>query len=150
MGDLQALMEKAKETMDEAKAREIFRGEFTLEDLYAQIESLTKMGPLASVMRMLPGFGMALPQEAAELTEARMRRFLVIMDSMTREERQKPKIINSSRIKRIALGSGTKVEEVRELLKYYNTMKRALKSLKKGRGRGMRQLARLMRGMGMR
>ncbi|NOZ58971.1 MAG: signal recognition particle protein [Euryarchaeota archaeon] len=149
MGDLQSLLEKAKETIDEQKAREIFKGEFTLEDLYAQIESLNKMGPLASVMRMIPGLGMALPQEAAELTEARMRRFLVIMDSMTREERQKPRIINSSRMRRIALGSGAKVEEVKELLKYYNTMKRALKSLKKGRGRGMRQLARLMRGMGM-
>ncbi len=147
MGDLQTLMEKAKETMDEAKARELLKGDFTLEDLYAQIESLTKMGPLGSILKMIPGMGLALPSGAAELTEARMKRFLVIMDSMTWEERRKPKIINSSRIRRIAIGSGTKVEDVKELLKYYNTMKRALKNLKKGRGRGMQQLARLMRGM---
>ena len=148
MGDLQALMEKAKETLDETKARDILKGDFTLDDLYAQIESLTKMGPLGNILKMIPGMGFALPQEAAELTEARMKRFLIIMDSMTKAERRNPKIINASRIRRIALGSGTKVEDVKELLKYYNTMKKALKSFKKGRGKGFPQLARLMRGMG--
>jgi signal recognition particle subunit SRP54 len=148
MGDLQSLLEKAKETIDESKARDILKGDFTLEDLYAQIESLTKMGPLGNILKMIPGLGFALPQEAADVTEARMKRFLVIMDSMTAAEKRNPKIINSSRMRRIALGSGTKVEEVKELLKYYNTMKKALKSFKKGRGKGFPQLARMMRGMG--
>ena len=148
MGDLHSLLEKAKETIDESTARDIMKGDFTLEDLQTQIESLTKMGPLGNILKMIPGMGLALPQEAADVTEVRMKRFLVIMDSMTRAEKRKPKIINSSRMRRIALGSGTRVEEVKELLKYYNTMKKALKSFKKGRGKGFAPLARMMRGMG--
>ncbi len=147
MGDIQALIEKAKESMDESAAKDILKGDFTLDDLYSQIESLRKMGPLSGILSMLPGFGGGMPKEVAEITESRMRRFLVIMDSMTREERRNPKIINASRVRRIAMGSGSRVEDVKELLRYHATMKKAIKSFKKGRGRGFTQLARMMRGM---
>jgi len=137
MGDLATLMEKAKETIDERRAKEILKGEFTLEDLRYQIESITKMGPLSSVLKMIPGFGLAMNQEATQITEEKMKKFLIIMDSMTREERLKPKIMNSSRIRRIARGSGTSIEEVRELMNYYNMMKKALKAFKRGRFKRM-------------
>ena len=137
MGDLATLMEKAKESIDEKRAKDILKGEFTIEDLKYQIEAITKMGPLSSVLKMIPGFGFALDQEATELTEEKMKKFLVIMDSMTREERLKPKIINSSRIRRIARGSGTSIEEVRELMNYYTMMKKALKAFKRGRFKRM-------------
>jgi len=137
MGDLATLMEKAKESIDEKRAKDILKGEFTIEDLKYQIEAITKMGPLSSVLKMIPGFGFALNQEATQLTEEKMKKFLVIMDSMTREERLKPKIINSSRIRRIARGSGTSIEEVRELMNYYTMMKKALKAFKRGRFKRM-------------
>jgi len=137
MGDLATLMEKAKESIDEKRAKDILKGEFTIEDLKYQIEAITKMGPLSSVLKMIPGFGFALDQEATKLTEEKMKKFLVIMDSMTREERLKPKIINSSRIRRIARGSGTSIEEVRELMNYYTMMKKALKAFKRGRFKRM-------------
>lgn len=148
MGDLASLMEKAKETIDEEEVKDILKGEFTLFDLRSQIDAITKMGPLGSVMKMIPGLGaMELPKGETEVTEKKMNKFKIIMDSMTKEEMTDPKIINSSRLNRIARGSGTMPEEVKELLKYYNVMKKALKKFKKGAfKRGMpKDLARMMR-----
>ncbi|MFQ5975621.1 MAG: signal recognition particle protein Srp54 [Candidatus Hydrothermarchaeales archaeon] len=133
MGDLASLMEKAKETIDEKQALDILKGDFTLNDLYSQIEMITKMGPLSSVMKMIPGFSMSLPQDMSQMTEKKMGRYLVIMDSMTNEEKRDPKVLDSSRLHRIARGSGSGYEEVKELLNYYKTMKKALKGFKKGR-----------------
>jgi signal recognition particle subunit SRP54 len=150
MGDLAALMEKAKETIDEEKVKDVLKGEFTLFDLREQIDAITKMGPIGNVMKMIPGFGaMNLPKGETEVTEIKMKKFKVIMDSMTKAEMQNPKIINSSRAKRIARGSGTIPEEVKELLKYYNMMKKALKRFKKGAfKRGMpKDLAKMMGGL---
>ncbi|MEE8168246.1 MAG: signal recognition particle protein Srp54 [Candidatus Hydrothermarchaeales archaeon] len=130
MGDLQALLEKAKEVIDEERAMEILKGDFTLLDLREQIETISKMGPLSSVLKMIPGLP-SMPLEAEE-TEDKFKKFLSIMDSMTKEEKREAKL-SSSRVKRISRGSGTTPEEVKELIKYYETMKKALKGFKKGR-----------------
>lgn len=146
MGDLASLMEKAKETIEEEKVKDILKGEFDLDDLKEQLLALRKLGPLSSVLKMIPGMSLSLPEGASELTEAKMKKFTIIIDSMTKQERGNPKLLNASRMRRIARGSGTKLEEVKELIKYYETMKHALKSLKKGRfARG--PLAKMMRGM---
>lgn len=150
MGDLAALMEKAKETINEDEVMEALKGEFTLFDLRSQIDAITKMGPLSSVMKMIPGLSLAkMPDGASEVTEQKMKKFKIIMDSMTKKEMVEPKIVNSSRVKRIARGSGTMPEEVKELLKYYNVMKKALRGFKKGAfKRGMpKDLARMMKGI---
>ena len=150
MGDLATLMERAKETIDEEKVRDTLKGEFTLSDLREQMDAITKMGPISSVMKMIPGFGaMNLQKGETEVTEKKMKKFKIIMDSMTKEEMTDPKIINSSRVKRIARGSGTMPEEVKELIKYYNMMKKALKRFKKGAfKRGMpKDLAKMMGGL---
>ncbi len=151
MGDLASLLEKTKETIDEEEIKEALKGEFTLYDLRSQIDAITKMGPLSSVMKMIPGLSiMKMPEGESEVTEKKMKTFKIMMDSMTKEEMTDPKIINSSRLKRIARGSGTVPEEVKELLKYYNVMKKALKRFKKGAfKRGMpKDLAKMMRDLG--
>ncbi len=146
MGDLESLMEKAKESVDEERVKDILKGDFTLDDLYEQIKAISGMGTLSSLMKMIPGMGFAVPQEATDMTEKKMKRFLVMMDSMSRAEKRDPKIIDSSRVQRIAHGSGTKPEEIKELLNYHKTMKKAIKGLKRGRfKRG--PLAKMMRGM---
>lgn len=132
MGDLKSLMEKAKETIDEKKVKDIFKGNFTLDDLKDQISSLRNMGPLGNVLKMIPGMGFSVPQEATDMTEDKMDGFLVIIDSINKKERENPKMINSSRAKRIARGAGRTAEEVKELLKYYTVMKKAIKGFKKG------------------
>jgi len=110
------------------------KGTFTLKDIYKQIEAMGKMGPISKILDMLPfGFGMKMDDTIAEVTQEKMKKFKVIMDSMTEEELLNPKIIDSSRIKRIAIGSGTSPQEVRELLKYYKTMKSVMKKMKKGK-----------------
>jgi signal recognition particle subunit SRP54 len=144
MGDLQSLLEKAKESVEEERVRDILKGEFTLLDLRAQIEAISKMGPLSSVLKMIPGMSMSMPKEASQVTEEKMKRFMYIMDSMTREEQRKPKVLNASRITRIAQGSGTTKEDVKELIKYYNVMKKALKGFKR-RGFARGALGKMMR-----
>jgi signal recognition particle subunit SRP54 len=131
MGDLAGLMEKAKE-VEEEKIKDIFKGDFTLFDLQTQIEAIRKMGPLSSVLKMIPGLGMSIPKEAQRMTEEKIKKFLVILDSMTKQEKFTPKILDSSRIKRIARGSGTTPEEVKELLNYYKMMKKTIKRFRKG------------------
>ncbi len=144
MGDLKALLERARETMDEEKAAEILKGEFTLRELREQIEAITKMGPLGNVLKLIPGMP-SLPG-MADQTEEKMKRFLFIIDSMTEEERRTAKL-NPSRVRRIAAGSGTRPEDVKELLEYYGTMRKALRGLRRGRlAKG--PLAKMLRGLG--
>lgn len=150
MGDLASLLEKAKETIDEDKVKETLKGEFTLFDLRTQLDTITNMGPLSSVMKMIPGFSMMkMPQGDSEITEKKMKNFKIIMDSMTKKEMNDPKIINSSRVKRISRGSGNPPEEIKELLKYYSVMKKALKRFKKGAfKRGMpKDFTKMMKGL---
>lgn len=145
MGDLRSLLEKARESIEEDKVKDIFKGDFTLLDLRAQIEAITKMGPLSSVLKMIPGMSFAAPKEASQVTEEKMGRFIIILDSMSLEEKKKPKVLNASRIRRIARGSGTTKEDVKELLNYYNLMKKALKGFKR-RGFARGALGKMMRG----
>lgn len=142
MGDLQTLLEKAQESMEgsdaETVARKMMTGRFTLIDMKEQMEMLSKMGPLDKLMNLLPqGFGGmpkgAMEQQNPQETQKRLKKFKVIMDSMTRYELENPKDIKSSRVRRIARGAGVDQKEVRSLLKYYNMSQKAVKGLTSNR-----------------
>lgn len=132
MGDLKALVERAEEVIseDEMDVNAILRGKFTLRDMYKQLEAVNKMGPLKQVMSMLPMGGMQIPDDAYDVTSTKMDRYKVIMDSMTPAELDDPQIISGPRVQRISQGSGVPPEDVRELLKYYRIMQRALKGMR--------------------
>ncbi|MEM7821834.1 MAG: signal recognition particle receptor subunit alpha [Candidatus Aenigmatarchaeota archaeon] len=130
LGDLQTLLEKAKEAeIKPEKVEKIVEGKFTLQDFYEQIESMEKMGPLRQLVSMIPGMGMKLPEEIMEMQEEKMKHFKNIIQSMTKQERENPEIITISRIKRIARGSGRPESEVRELLNQYEKMKKVMRQL---------------------
>ncbi|MDG6257329.1 MAG: signal recognition particle protein Srp54 [Methanomicrobiaceae archaeon] len=149
MGDLRALVERAEEVIgeDEVDMNALMKGKFTLRDMYKQMEALKKMGPLKQVMSMLPLGGMDIPQDAYDVTGQKMERYRVIMDSMTDAELETPSVIGGSRVHRIAAGAGSSPDEVRELLKYYKTMQRALK-LFRGGGGGKFNMQRMMKKFG--
>jgi signal recognition particle subunit SRP54 len=139
MSDIKGLIEKVKEAqveIDEDAAKRIMKGQFSLTDMMAQLKQLKKMGPIGKVMEML-GLKYKLPDNVAELQEENLKRFEVIMNSMTHEELDDPKIIKSSRMRRAAMGSGTRQSDVKELLKQYEQMKKMLKAFGKSR-RGRR------------
>jgi signal recognition particle subunit SRP54 len=137
MGDLKALMERAEESISssELDVNAMMRGKFTLRDMYKQLEALNKMGPLKQIMGMLPMGNMELPTDVYDVTSTKMTRYRIIMDSMTAEELDDPSVLGSSRIQRIAFGAGATPEEVRELIRYYKMMKRALKGARGGQGK---------------
>lgn len=144
MGDLEALLEKAQEAAEgkdvEKTARKIMSGKFTLNDMYAQMEMLGKMGPLSKVMGMLPGnLGGQLKGAQMEETQAKLKKFRVIMDSMTEEELDNPQLLKASRQRRVARGSGVDVKQVKDLLQYYNMSKRMMKGFGTNR-KAQRQL----------
>jgi len=148
MGDIKALLEKAEESLKgkdaEKAARRLMSGKFNLNDMYDQMDMISGMGPLSKVAEMLP-FGQSAKIKNIDMddTQNKLQRFRVIMDSMTSEEREKPDLIRSSRIKRIARGSGVENKDVKELLKYYNMTKRMMKGFssdRKMRRNLMRQL----------
>ncbi|ALM74283.1 signal recognition particle protein Srp54 [Thermococcus barophilus] len=148
LGDIQGLLEKFEELskaqeLKEEDLEKFMRGKFNLKDMYAQLEAMSKMGPLKQILQMIPGLGYSLPDDVVRVSEQRLRKFKVIMDSMTEEELEHPEIINYSRIKRIARGSGTTVKDVKELLEQYNQMKKFFKSMNK------RSLNRMMKRFGM-
>ncbi len=138
MSDIKGLIEKVQEAqieIDEDAAMRLMKGQFTLTDMMAQLKQLKKMGPIGKVMEML-GLQYKLPDDVAEIQEDNLNRFEVIMSSMTKEELDNPKILKSSRLKRIAMGSGTDIRDVRDLLKQYNQMKKMMKTMgKQRRGR---------------
>ncbi len=143
MGDVLTLIEKAERTYDQQEAarleQKLRKGEFDLEDFLQQLRQLRKMGPLGDLLGMVPGGGKLLRQTnvSDEEMERAMKRTEAIILSMTPEERRKPKILNGSRKRRIARGSGTTVTEVNQLLKQYRQMQKLFKQLgrsKKGRG----------------
>lgn len=137
MGDLKALVERAQETVTEGEidVNAMMRGKFTLRDMYKQLEALNKMGPLKQIMSMIPLGNVEVPGEVYDVTSAKMARYRYIMDSMTGTELDDPSVLSSSRIQRIATGSGSAPEEVRELIKYYKNMKRALKGVRGAGGK---------------
>ncbi len=140
LGDVEALLEKIKEAQLEEelakKQLEILKtGKITLRDLYHQIRSIRRMGPLSKILQMIPGFSLTLPSEdKIKLTEEKMDKWLAIINSMTYEELEKPSKIDRSRMRRIAIGSGTSLEDVRELLRYYDMMNKMLKQIKRRKG----------------
>ncbi|HEU17352.1 MAG TPA: signal recognition particle protein [Methanolinea sp.] len=137
MGDLRALVERAEESISEGEidVNAMMRGKFTLRDMYKQLEAVNRMGPLKQIMSMLPMGNLELPGEAYDMTSAKMAKYRIIMDSMTAAELDEPSLLSSSRVQRIAIGAGATPDEVRELLKYYKTMKRALKGVRGGQGK---------------
>ncbi|HUU76641.1 MAG TPA: signal recognition particle protein Srp54 [Methanoregulaceae archaeon] len=137
MGDLKALVERAEESISEGDIdiNAMMRGKFTLRDMYKQLEAVNRMGPLKQIMSMLPMGNVELPGDAYDMTSAKMTKYRIIMDSMTGAEMDDPSVLSSSRIQRIALGAGASPDEVRELLKYYKMMKRALKGVRGGQGK---------------
>jgi signal recognition particle subunit SRP54 len=137
MGDLETLLEKAKEVVtDEDKAEEtakkLMSGRFSLVDMREQMEMLSGMGPLSKVMDMIPGFsGMRGKVQNAQMeeTQRKFEKFKVIMSSMTRHEMENPGEIKSSRIRRIAMGAGVDPKEVKELLGYYENSRKMMRGI---------------------
>ncbi|TMI22051.1 signal recognition particle protein [Candidatus Bathyarchaeota archaeon] len=133
MGDLNALLEKVKEAevqVPEAKVKAFMEGRFTLKDMYDQMENLRKMGPLRKVLQMIPG-GVSLPEEQLGVAEEKMKSWRVIIQSMTKKELEEPRLVDSSRSKRIARGAGRPEREVRELVNQYFTMRKMMKQMKR-------------------
>ncbi|MCK4403621.1 MAG: signal recognition particle protein [candidate division Zixibacteria bacterium] len=134
MGDVVSLVEKAEEAVDLEEAKKLekkLRKEaFTLDDFYAQLQQLKKMGPLESILEMIPGMGGKM-MRGLEIDEKAMVRVEAVINSMTKEERQKPHIIDGSRRKRIAQGSGTSVQSVNQLLKQFFMMQKMIKNVAK-------------------
>jgi signal recognition particle subunit SRP54 len=134
MGDLETLIDKVREAevkVPEKKARAILSGKFTLTDMYEQFEAMKGMGPFKKLLKMLPGMSYDIPEDMLNMAEDRLEKWRVVIQSMTPQEKNDPKIFNSSRIKRVARGSGASEKEVKELLKQYSMMRRMLKTLRR-------------------
>ncbi|MFO7710745.1 MAG: signal recognition particle protein Srp54 [Candidatus Woesearchaeota archaeon] len=135
MGDLEALLEKAKGAIDEEEAKDLgkrfLKGDFSLIDLYEQMQAMKKMGPLKKVVEMIPGFSQAnIPKDMLEGQDEKLTTWRYIMDSCTKEELENPDILDMSRVERISKGSGTKTSDVRELLKQYKSGKKMMKMMR--------------------
>ncbi|MEC9368943.1 MAG: signal recognition particle protein, partial [Pseudomonadota bacterium] len=139
MGDVVSLVEKAAETLDAKEAEKIAqkmrKGAFDLEDLNQQLDQMKKLGGMSGVLGMLPGIGKMKKQlEGANLDDTVIKRQQAMIMSMTRSERRNPKLLNASRKKRIASGSGTSVQDLNKLIKMHRQMADMMKKLGKGKG----------------
>jgi signal recognition particle subunit SRP54 len=143
MGDVLTLVEKAERQMDEKKAaeleRKIRKEQFTLDDFLDQMQQIRKMGPLTSLLKMMPGVGSQLGN--LKVDDRDLDRLQAIITSMTPEERRNPAILNGSRRRRIALGSGTNVQAVNQLVKQFGQMKKMMRSLQQGKMPSLSQMA---------
>ncbi len=143
MGDVLTLVEKAERQMDERKAaeleRKIRKQQFTLDDFLDQMHQIRKMGPLTSLLKMMPGVGNQLGN--LKVDDRDLDRLQAIITSMTPEERRNPAILNGSRRRRIALGSGTNVQAVNQLVKQFGQMQKMMRSLSQGKMPNLQQLA---------
>jgi signal recognition particle subunit SRP54 len=151
MGDIEALLEKAKDAISEEDAQDMgkkfLKGEFNLLDLYDQMQAMNKMGPLSKVMELVPGMGqLKLPKNALQVQEGKLKKWKYIMNSCTKKELEGPDIISGERMERIANGSGTKVKEVRELVKQYRQAKKMMKMFKGGGSQ--KNMEKMMKRMG--
>lgn len=147
MGDLESLLEKAKEIISEEDAADMqekfMKGDFNLVDLYQQMKALKKMGSFGKIMEMIPGMGsLKMPKEMLDVQEGKLEKWKYAMDSMTKEELEDPDVMNSERIDRISAGSGLKVGEIRELLKQYRQSKKMMKMFK-----GEKDMSKMMKKM---
>jgi signal recognition particle subunit SRP54 len=150
MGDVLSLIEKAEQQVDEKEAEalqeKMRRDQFTLEDFLTQMRQVRKMGPLSGIIGMLPGMGALKQLKNADVDESELDRVEAIILSMTPQERANPGLINGSRRKRIANGSGTKVQNVNALVKQFDQMRVLMKSMANGRMPSPQQLAQLQGG----
>jgi len=152
MGDVVSLVEKTIETIDEDEAKKMAekfkKGNFDLDDFAKQLKQLRSMGGMGAMMKMIPGLGkMAGQLDAAGMDDSMIKKQEAIMSSMTPAERAEPKILNASRRRRIANGSGTKVQDVNKLLKQFEQMQKMMKQMKKmGMGGMMKSLKGMMGG----
>ncbi|BAJ63631.1 MULTISPECIES: signal recognition particle protein [Anaerolinea] len=145
MGDVIGLIEKAQQAYDEKTAREqaekMMSGRFTLEDFANQLRQVKKLGPLAQILEMLPGqLGQAAKMVDPKDAERQLKMTEAIINSMTREERLNPDILNASRRRRIARGSGTDVQDVNRLIKQFREAQKLFKTFQKTGGRGLPNL----------
>jgi signal recognition particle subunit SRP54 len=134
MGDVLSLIEKAEQGLDKEEAQRlaerIAKREFSLEDLQDQLRQMKRMGPLSSMLDLLPKVGPFRGMQSMPVDEGRVKRVEAILSSMTPQERRRPDLLNGSRKRRIARGSGTSVQEINQLLKQYLGMKKMLKGMK--------------------
>ncbi len=142
MGDMLGLIEKAEAAFDQQQAEKdaerLLAGEFSLEDFANQLRQVRKMGPIAQVLEMLPGgMGQLARQIDPKDAERQLRKTEAIISSMTVQERRRPDVLNASRRRRIASGSGTQVQDVNQLIKQYREAQRMFKNIKKSGMRGM-------------
>ncbi|MGB7537631.1 MAG: signal recognition particle protein, partial [Anaerolineales bacterium] len=142
-GDMIGLIRRAEETFSaeetQKQAGQILGGEFTLEDMLEQIRQMRKLGPLSQILDMLPGAGAGkITPEQQRDAERDMKRKEAILSSMTPRERRQPEILDASRRRRIAHGSGTEVQEINRLVQQYRQARKMMKMLGKNGGRGIR------------
>ena len=145
MGDILGLIEKAEAAYDEKTAAEqaekLMSGEFTLQDFADQLRQLRKMGPLGQLLEMLPGgMGQMARQIDPQDAEKQLKLTEAIINSMTPQERRRPDVLNASRRRRIAHGSGTDVQDVNRLIKQFREAQRLFKTIKKSGKRGLPRL----------
>jgi len=144
LGDLKALVEKVRDAeivVPQKKARAFLEGKFTLKDMYDQMVAVRKMGPLKKLIGMVPG-GINVPDDAMETAEHKLDSWRVIIQSMTKKEIEEPKLVDSSRARRIARGSGTSDKEVKEMINQYFMVKKMMKTMKR-RGAALGRSGRL-------
>jgi signal recognition particle subunit SRP54 len=147
MGDMIGLIEKAESAFDQKtqkdQAERLMKGQFTLEDFMQQLKQLRKMGPLQQVMDMLPGgLGAAAKNVSTDDAERQLKRTEAIINSMTVAERRNPDLLNASRRRRIAAGSGTDVQDVNRMIKQFRESQKLVKTLQKTGGKGLPRLFR--------
>ncbi|MCK5023185.1 MAG: signal recognition particle protein Srp19, partial [Candidatus Aenigmarchaeota archaeon] len=153
-GDIEGLLEKAKESGAEESAKRIMEGKFTLNEFYDQIGSLQKMGSLSNVMGMIPGFSggamtKKMPKDFMNVQEGKMKKWKFVIDSMTPAEREDPDLIKQSRIQRIAKGAGTQQSDIRDLIKNYKQVKKMMKMTGGGKAFKRGPLAKIAKQFGM-
>ena len=142
MGDVMSLIEKVSEAVDQKQAekmqQKLLDDEFTLEDFRDQLKQIRKLGPLENLLKMMPGMA-NMPKEMknAKVDEGELTRIVAIIDSMTQGERNNPLLLNGGRRKRIAMGSGSTVQDVNNLVKQYQEMRKMMKKLTGGLAGGM-------------
>jgi signal recognition particle subunit SRP54 len=136
MGDVLSFIERAEEAIDKKQAvemqRKLIENDFTLEDFRDQLRQIRKLGPLESILGMMPNMGIMKDLKNAKIDEKEITHVVAIIDSMTPRERANHMIINGSRRRRIAKGSGTSVQEVNQLLKQYSQARKMMKSFSGG------------------
>jgi signal recognition particle subunit SRP54 len=141
-----SFIERAEQTVDADQAaeleRKIRKQEFGLDDFLDQMKQIRRMGPIGNLIGMLPGFGQLKQLKTAKVDERELDRIQAIVTSMTLAERRNPKLIDGSRRKRIAAGSGTSVQAVNQLVKQFGQMQKMMRALQQGKMPSMDQLMR--------